>query len=306
MSSRPVAEGRSRSAGPGRRARAGGWLQPPTRRTSGDPMRRNTTSAERGLPGSPTIGTPPQSASSVGLPGLIARPWQKIPGSPRRPTAVGGLVACADRRAGRDHDHVTAGHRGARGPSRVPPGSSGTMPPRTGSPPASVTSAAMAAWKRRVPGPGAASAVREARLRRRSRRSQPSGAHTPPRRSPRPRRAFRGRGPEGRSAARARPRQRVLVGPHDALAGRDRPVDLDRAGHRLGVYSIMTTASAPAGSMPPVGHAHRRPRADRHVGCGAHLHGPEHLEVAGQAVGDPVGVGRPHGEAVDRRAGEPR
>ena len=43
---------------------------PATVRTSGTPTRRNTTSAERGFPGSPISGTPAQSARSVGLPGF--------------------------------------------------------------------------------------------------------------------------------------------------------------------------------------------------------------------------------------------
>ena len=60
----------------------GGSVQPPTMRTIGMPISRKTTSAERGLPGSPMTGTPPQSASSVGLPGRNASPWHQMPGSP--------------------------------------------------------------------------------------------------------------------------------------------------------------------------------------------------------------------------------
>ena len=75
-SSRPAALGTSRASVARTLAAGGGAVIPATVRTSGMPTRRKTTSAERGLPGSPISGTPPQSASSVGLPGLIARPWQ--------------------------------------------------------------------------------------------------------------------------------------------------------------------------------------------------------------------------------------
>ena len=53
-------------------------------------MSRKTTSAERGLPGSPMIGIPSLWASSVGFPGLIARPWHQISacGSPATAAAV--------------------------------------------------------------------------------------------------------------------------------------------------------------------------------------------------------------------------
>ena len=52
----------------------GGSVHPPTIRTIGIPISRNTTSAERGLPGSPITGIPPTSASSVGLPGFSDSP----------------------------------------------------------------------------------------------------------------------------------------------------------------------------------------------------------------------------------------
>ena len=51
-------------------------VMPATRRSTGSPTMRNTTRADSGLPGSPITGTPSHSASSVGLPGLIASPWQ--------------------------------------------------------------------------------------------------------------------------------------------------------------------------------------------------------------------------------------
>ena len=63
-------------------------MHPPARRTSGIPISRNTTSAERGFPGSPITGTPAHSASRVGLPGRMARPWHQMPGGPSRATAA--------------------------------------------------------------------------------------------------------------------------------------------------------------------------------------------------------------------------
>ena len=79
---------------------------PATRRTSGMPTSRKTTSADRGLPGSPITGTPSHSASSVGLPGLIASPWHQMPGAPSRPDdrRRSGPAAPTDE-PGRDHDH---------------------------------------------------------------------------------------------------------------------------------------------------------------------------------------------------------
>ena len=67
-------------------AAGGGAVMPATVRTSAIPTSRKTTSAERGLPGRPISGTPSQSASSVGFPGLSASPWQTT--SPSRPTTV--------------------------------------------------------------------------------------------------------------------------------------------------------------------------------------------------------------------------
>ena len=101
-------------AGPGSVGSAGGVGRTrPSRHTSGTPTSRNTTSADSGLPGSPMTGTgvPPtaHSASSVGLPGLMASPWHQIPAEAR--DRAGGLVAGADRRAGRDDHEVAPGER---------------------------------------------------------------------------------------------------------------------------------------------------------------------------------------------------
>ena len=52
------------------------------------------------------IGIPSLWASSVGLPGLIARPWHQISAPREGGDRGGGLVATADRRAGADDDQV--------------------------------------------------------------------------------------------------------------------------------------------------------------------------------------------------------
>src|ERR1022692_1566897 len=142
-SRRPAADARSRCSRARTTGSAGGLVQPPMRRTNGIPIRRKTTRADRGLPGSPITGTPAQSASSVGFPGLIARPWHQMPGAPRRATAV----AVPSRAPTEEPAEITmtsllpsAARRAASSAS----GSSGTMPPWTGSPPDSLTSAARA------------------------------------------------------------------------------------------------------------------------------------------------------------------
>ncbi len=73
-------------------------------------MSRKTTSAERGLPGSPMMGIPSLAARRVGLPGLMARPWHQI-SAPDGGDGRGRLVARADRRARADDHHVAVGER---------------------------------------------------------------------------------------------------------------------------------------------------------------------------------------------------
>ena len=115
---------------------------------------------------------------------------------------------------------------------------------------------------------------------------------------------MRPEGPSGPSELVTR--SRVLIGPHDALAGSDRAVDLDRPGHRLGRV-LDHHDRVCAGWQHAAGRDGERPAGtEREFGRCTHLHGPEHLEVAGQAIGGTVGVGRADGEAVDRRASEPR
>ena len=75
-------------------------------------------------------------------------------------------------------------------------------------------------------------------------------------------------------------------------------------GMASAVYSIITTASAPGGSAPPVGMATAVPGVTVHVGLGAHPDGAGHGEVAGQALGDAVGVGGADRVPVDGGAGE--
>ena len=121
----------------------------PTRRTSGTPTSRNTTSAERGLPGRPSTGTPPQSASSVGLPG-------RTRGRGRRPGRAPPQAAVWSRAPADEPADTTT--RSSSAPDAASAcssarGSSGRSRADRGSPPTSRTSAASAmAVQRRAPG----------------------------------------------------------------------------------------------------------------------------------------------------------
>src|SRR6266699_1648244 len=300
-SRRPAADGRSRASRARTAGSGGGIVQPPTRRTSGTPSSRKTTSADRGLPGSPITGTPSHSASSVGLPGRIAMPWHQIPGGPTRRTtpAVSSLVP-TDEPA-----EITIRSLAGSAPRSTASrayGSSGTMPPGTGSPPASATIAA--------------SATADASLTCPGRSVTASGGTTS---SPVENTVTRGRACTGtvvtpaaasmaRSWARSA-RRGVLVGADDALAGGHGPDHLDGAGHDL-LRVLDHDHGVRAGWQHAAGgHAHRRAGTDSDRGLcaynhGSHQHGPGQLEVAGQAVGDAVGVGRPHRVAVDGGPGE--
>ena len=303
-SRRPVADGRSRASRARTTGSGGGIVQPPTRCTSGTPSSRKTTSADRGLPGSPMTGTPAHSASSVGLPGRIARPWHQIPGGPRRRTTpavssrtpteepaeitIRSLVASAARSAvsrasaivGHDaaRDRLAARlghHRGERDRGRVP-----DLP-------------------------------RAQRRHLRRHHLVPGGEDRHPRAGVHGHRGDAGRGQHGQVLGAQRPAAHelgplggVLVGPHDALAGRTGRTTSMVPGMTCWVYSTMTTASAPGGSTPPVGMLTAVPAPTVTARLGAHQHGAGHLEVAGQALGDAVGIRRPHRVPVHGRAGE--
>ena len=170
----------------------GGSVMPPTSRTSGTPTRRKTTRAERGLPGSPITGTPPQSASSVGLPGRMAMPVAQIPGAPRPATA-----AAVSSRAPTDDpaDTTTTSLLGDRVAQHR-----GEALAVVGDDAEQVGLAARVADERRererasrrAPGPPRATRCRGRRPRRRSTRSPPAAARGPRPRSRPPRRAGRG------------------------------------------------------------------------------------------------------------------
>ncbi len=106
---RRAASRRRRAPRPGRRravrrqtaGRARGARSRPARAAAPRSRRRDARPASRsgerrrapsaGCPAARSSGTPPQSASSVGLPGRSASPWQQI--SPQADDDVGGLVA---------------------------------------------------------------------------------------------------------------------------------------------------------------------------------------------------------------------
>ena len=300
-----MAEARSRASRARTAGSGGGVVQPPTRRTSGMPISRKTTSAERGLPGSPITGTPPHSASSVGLPGLMARPWHQIRAAPRRRTAsavssraptdepaeIDDEVAAAERRAERRLQragivgHDAALHRLAACLGDQPgQRERGRVAHLAGEERRGVRRHHLVAGgEHRHPRPGVDGHLGDPR---RGQHAEVLGAQRPP---------------SGHQLGR---RGGVLVGAHHAVAGRDRPDHLDGARHRL----LRCTRSSPP--RP------RRAAARRRSACVTAVPGPtavrarrpsaprRSLEVAGQPVGNAVGVGRPHRVAVHGRAGE--
>ena len=232
-SSRPAADGTSRARRAVTTGSGGGAAQPPTRRTTGIPTRRKTTSAERGLPGRPISGTPPQSASSVGLPGRSASPWQKI--SPR-PTDDGRRSGRASRRRSR--------RRRRRGRSLASAASS-ARGQRVAVVAARCRALGLAAGlaheRRERDGDGVADLAGRERRRRgidRPRRRSTGSPHaggrgrrssSRRRRPAAPRSAARSGRPAGASVA---PGRGILVGADEPVAGRDGAHHLDRARHR--------------------------------------------------------------------------
>ena len=300
-SSRPAALGTSRASVARTAAAGGGAVMPATVRTSGTPTRRKTTSAERGFPGSPISGTPPQSASSVGLPGLIASPWQTI--SPSRPATV----AVRSRAPTEEPAETTTTSSSAMLSPRArssSAASSGTIPRSTGSPPASRTSPARAGAQASRTWPGASVRVLGGTI------SSPvemiptrgracASSSVTPAAASRPRSAARSGRPAG---ARIVAGRGLLAGLQHAVAGSDAAHQLDVPGHRLGGVLDHHDGVGSGREQPAGRDRHRRARADLAVGRAAHRDRAGELEERRQRLGGRVGVGRPHGVAVDGRA----
>src|SRR5215469_10954453 len=253
-SRRPVAEARSRSSRARTTGSAGGLVQPPTRYSSGMPISRKTTRADRGFPGSPMTGTPAHSASSVGLPGRIARPWHQMPGGPRRPTAA----AVSSRAPTDEPAEITITSlvpSAARRPASSAAGSSGTMPPGRGSPPACaiIAASATAVASRTCPGRsvtvsgGTTSSPVEKTVT--SGRAWTATLVTPAAASM-PRSWARSGRPAGTSSAPGAASSSARTTPSPGATGRTTSMVPAIASW---VYSTMITASAPGGSTPPVG-----------------------------------------------------
>ncbi len=198
-------------------------------------MRRKTTSAERGLPGSPMTGTSPASASSVGLPGGWRCRGTRC--RARRAGDDGGrLVARPDRRAGRDHDEVgcrrprrRAARRaraGRRRRSRSGRGIAARLAHERGERRGARVAHLADLRASRSPGATTSSPVETIATRGRACTSSAvtpgGGQHAEVLRAQRP--------PGGQQLGA---RRGVLVGADDAVAGRHGPHHLDRPGHRL-------------------------------------------------------------------------
>ena len=260
------------------------------------------------MPGSPITGTPSHSASSVGLPGLIASPWHQMPGGPSAATAA----AVSSRPPTEEPAETTTTSASASVPASAASSaarSSATIPRGTASPPASRMSAASAtaAW-RRAPALSSAPAWPGPRPRRPSRGSRRADARGPRARS-RPRRPA-ARDPGARSG---RPADTSSVPRRASSSARTTPSP-GATGRRIStvpaiarcVCSTITTASAPAGMTAPVGIATAPPgTTSTAAGC-AHRHLADELQVSRQALGRAVRVGRAHRVPVDGRAGEAR
>ena len=229
-----------------------------------------------------------------------------MPGGPSRCDRAGGLVAGADRRPGRHHHHVAVGHRlpqhrfergpvvgddpvRARDPTRL-----GTSPARAEAVASRTCPTASSAASAGTTSSPVEQMPTTGRACTCDRGDPGSGEHAEVGRPQRP---------AGRDQQRAD--RDVLVGPHHPVTGRDRAHHLDRARHRLlGVLDHHDRVGA-VGQRPAGGHAAAAVPA-RTATSGARAHGDraDDVEVGGQPLGGAVGVRRPHGEAVDRRAGE--
>ena len=278
---------------------------PATVRTSGIPTSRKTTSAERGLPGSPISGTPSQSASSVGLPGLIASPWQTT--SPSRATTVAVRSRAPTDEPAETTTTSSLGDRlGEHALERVRV---------VGDDPAQDRLAARLAHepgqRRRA---GVAHLTRSG-LRGRRRHDLVAGRDDPdPRRREGGELGDPGRGeqPEvGRAQRAAGGRQQVarrglLARLQHALAGSDAAQQLDVPGHRLGGVLDHHDRVGAAGQQPAGRDRHRRARSDLARRDLAHAHRAGDLQERGQRLGGRVRVGRAHRVPVDGRARPPR
>ena len=184
--------------------------------------------------------------------------------------------------------------------------SSATIPAKWGSPPASLTSAARAGAEESRTWPGSRSAcvagtssspveTMATRGRACARTSVSPAAASMPRSCARSGRPGRASSVPGAASSSAR------TIPSPGVAGRRTSIS---SGVGDWVYSTFRTESRSG--------RERRAGRDRHGAAGAHLRLgrlshprlADQVEVAGEALGGSVGVGRPDGEAVDGRAGE--
>ena len=285
--------------------------RPALARITGATKAWNVKIAEVGKPGSTTIGLPSATARQSGLPGLSATPCTTTPGAPSRETmrcerspapfevppesTTMSQSASASRTAASSaasssgnapkRDRLAAGLAHRRGDdravaSRRPRPAAAAAPGATSSSPVEST----ATFGRRTTSTcGEAAGRQHADLARGDRARRAAAAS----------RRARCRSPHRRRTGPARPRG----------AGRSRA----RAASISSVCSIITTASAPRGTTPPVAIAVAVPGATvscRRVAAGEHL-GVER-EPARRGFGRADRVGGAQREAVDIGAVERR
>ena len=282
-SSRPAAEARSRPS----RARAVGSgggdgrsrpaATPAAARPAGTPPARTA-----GCRAARAAARPSHSASSVGLPGLIASPWHQMRvhrARPPRRRSRRGRRPTTRPRPPPGRCRASAARRVPRERARRRPGRSRAA---TGSPPASRTSAASA--------DAVASRTCPAAQRRGLRRHHlVAGGHDRhPRAGVHRHRGHAGRGqqPEvlgaqrpagpGASTAPAATSSSARTSPSPGATGR---VTSIVPGMVSAVYSTITTASAPSGSAAPVGIATHVPCDTTRRRRGTHPHRPGQVEV---------------------------
>jgi hypothetical protein len=97
-------------------------------------------------------------------------------------------------------------------------------------------------------------------------------------------------------------RARLLARVQHAVAGRHAPQQLDVAGHRLGRVLDHHDRVGAVRQQPAGRDRHRGAGTDRPLGRAPHHDRAADLEERGQRLRRPIGVGRAHGEPVDRRA----
>ncbi len=199
-------------------------------------------------------GTPAHSASRVGLPGLMASPWHQMPGSPRRPTAFAVSSLAPTEEPAEISSTSLAGSASRRAFSSAP-GSSATIPPNTGAPPASVTRAASADAVASRTWPGFSSAVSGGTTSSPVEKIVTTGllrtvTDVTPAAASMPRSWGRSGRPAGTISAPGFASSSARTTPSPGATGRTTSTV---PGITSAVYSTITTASAPGGSAPPVG-----------------------------------------------------